>query len=158
MDLSDPGSWRWIWLIAMVLLGVGEMATAGSFFLAPFALGAAVAAVLAFASVALGVQWAAFLVISVAMVLAMRPLARRFEAKNQIDGIGANRQIGQRAQVIEAVGDASNPGMVLLGAEKWRAETDAGVTFEVGAAVKVAKVRGTRVVVTAAESDPSPAP
>lgn len=157
MDLSDPASWRWIWLMSMVLLGVGEMAAAGTFFLAPFAVGSAVAALLAFLSVSLGIQWAAFLVVSIAMVLAMRPLARRFEADNQVDGIGANRQIGQSARVTEAVGDAAHPGMVLLGAEKWRAETDSGLTLDIGTKVRVTEVRGTRVVVVA-DGDTPPRP
>ena len=42
MDSGDPEVWRWIWLIAAVVFGVGEMAVAGSFFLAPFAIGATV--------------------------------------------------------------------------------------------------------------------
>ena len=44
MTNGDPNDWRWIWIIAMVVFGVGEMGVAGSFFLAPFAIGAGVAA------------------------------------------------------------------------------------------------------------------
>ena len=40
MDLSSPEVWRWIWLGAAVLFGLGELSTAGSFFLLPFAIGA----------------------------------------------------------------------------------------------------------------------
>ena len=51
MDANDPETWRWIWLIAAVAFAIGEMATVGSFFLAPFAVGATVAAVLSFLGV-----------------------------------------------------------------------------------------------------------
>ena len=55
MSTGDPNVWRWIWIIAMVVFGIGEMGVAGSFFLAPFAIGAGAAAALAFAGVPLGV-------------------------------------------------------------------------------------------------------
>lgn len=147
MDTSDPNTWRWIWLGAMVVFGVGEMATAGSFFLAPFALGAAVAAILAFAGVNLGIEWVAFLGVSIVSFLAMRPLAHRLDKTENTLGVGATRHVGQSAQVTEAIGAGHEPGMVLLGAERWRAESADGMAIEVGAAVQVKEVRGTRVIV-----------
>ena len=54
MDTGSPEFWRWIWLIAMVVFGLGEISIAGSFFLAPFAAGAGVAALLAFVGVPVG--------------------------------------------------------------------------------------------------------
>src|SRR5690606_4830686 len=49
VDMGSPEFWRWVWLVAAAVFTLGEMAVAGSFFLAPFAIGAAVAAILAFA-------------------------------------------------------------------------------------------------------------
>ncbi|HET8930837.1 MAG TPA: NfeD family protein [Acidimicrobiales bacterium] len=147
MDLGEPHTWQWIWLVAMVVFGLGEMAAAGSFFLAPFALGAAVAAILAFLNVPLGIEWAAFLVVSVVSFLAMRPLARRLDRENRSAGIGANRLLGQAAQVTEAIGNGHMPGMVLLGGEKWRAESADGQEIAADTPVVVTDVRGTRVVV-----------
>lgn len=147
MDAGDPNTWRWIWLAAMVVFGVGEMAVAGSFFLAPFALGAAVAAVLAFFGVDVGIEWVAFLAVSIVAFLAMRPLARRLDANEQAMGIGANRQIGRTAQVIEPIGGPHAPGMVLLGAERWRADSSGGQAIAVDTKVVVTEVRGTRVLV-----------
>ncbi len=62
--VDEPEFWRWMWLGAAVVFGLGEMTSPGSFFLAPFALGAAVAAVLSFLGVPVGVSWLAFIVVS----------------------------------------------------------------------------------------------
>ena len=70
--MDEPEQWRWIWLGAAVLFGIGEMATPGAFFLAPFAIGAVVASALAFADVGLAGEWAAFVGISVAAFAALR--------------------------------------------------------------------------------------
>ncbi len=147
MDLNDPDTWRWIWLVAMVLFGVGEIAMVGSFFLIPFAIGAAVAAVLAFVDVVLGVQWLAFLVVSGVSFLAMRPLARRMDVNASISGIGAHRQVGSDATVVEDVGGATDAGLVMIGAERWRAESVDGTKIPAGSPVVVTEVKGTRVVV-----------
>lgn len=148
MNTGDPDFWRWVWLIAMVVFGIGEIAFAGTFFLAPFAIGAGIAAILAFMGVTLGIEWAVFLVVSVAMFLALRPIAHRLDAEGPILGIGSNRQLGQRAQVIEAINGENEPGMVMLGAEKWRAESSTGEPIDSGTTVFVTEVRGTRVFVS----------
>lgn len=153
MDTGDPNFWRWVWLVAMVVFGLGEMAVAGSFFLAPFAVGAGVAAILAFAGVPLAWEWAAFLGVSVLSFAALRPIARRLDAEGPALGIGSSRQIGQRAQVIEMIGGEHDHGTVRLDREMWRAESADGGVIPSGATVIVTEVRGTRVVVTAAPDE-----
>lgn len=158
MDSGDPETWRWIWLVAAVVFAGGEIAVAGSFFLAPFALGAAAATVFAFAGAGLAVQWAVFLGVSVASFLALRPLARRLDTNNATPGVGSSRQIGQRARVLEPIDGEHEYGLVLLDREKWRAESQTGQVIPVGATVVVVEVRGTRVVVAPAEPvDPADA-
>ena len=151
MDSGDPEVWRWIWLITAVVFAVGEMAVAGSFFLAPFALGAAPAAIAGFAGAGLAVQWALFLGVSVGSFLALRPLARRLSNSTPQPGVGSSRQVGQRARVIEPIDGEHEYGMVQLDREKWRAESQTGQVIPVGATVVVVEVRGTRVVVAPAE-------
>jgi membrane protein implicated in regulation of membrane protease activity len=146
----EPESWRWIWLIVAVVAGAGEIAVAGSFFLAPFAIAAAVAAVLAFLGVSVAVQWVVFLVVAALLLAGLRPLARRLDANSPAtaSGIGAGRQVGQRARVVEAIDGVGDEGFVMLGAERWRAESADGVPIPEGANVIVTAVRGTRVMVT----------
>lgn len=156
MDAGSPDTWRWIWLITMVAFGLGEIAIAGSFFLAPFALGAGVAAVLAFAGVAVGIEWAAFLAVSIGAFVALRPVAKRLDAEGPVLGVGSHRQIGQRARVVEPIDGEHDHGTVLLGRERWRAESQTGQAIPVDSVVVVVEVRGTRVVV--APADPPIAP
>lgn len=158
MDWGEPETWRWIWLIAVVVFGVGEMAVAGSFFLAPFAIGAGVAAILAFAGVALGIEWAAFLSVSVGSFLALRPIAKRLDLDGPVLGIGSHRQIGQTARVIETIDGTTDLGSVMLGAEHWRAESTDGLQIPVGASVSVVEVRGTRLLVRYDPTIAAPSP
>ena len=145
--MDEPEQWRWIWLGVAVLFGIGEMTSPGSFFLAPFAIGAAVAAILAFADVPLMGEWAAFVGISVASFVALRPLAKRLDAQGSSDGIGARRLIGRAGTVLEDI-PAGGMGMVNVDREQWRAESTTATALPAGTAVRVAEVEGTRVIVT----------
>jgi membrane protein implicated in regulation of membrane protease activity len=145
--MDDPEQWRWIWLGAAVLFGTGEMATPGSFFLAPFALGAAVAAALAFGDVGVAGEWAAFVGISVAALVALRPLARRLNREGASDGIGSRRLIGRHGIVLSAI-TPNELGVVRVDREEWRAESAERSLIPEGTPIRVTDVEGTRVIVT----------
>jgi membrane protein implicated in regulation of membrane protease activity len=146
--MDSPEIWRWIWLAAAVLFGLGEMATVGSFFLLPFALGALVASLLAFAGVGIGLEWLAFVVVSLGTLLALRPIARRLDRNEPTDGIGAKRLIGQPALVLAEIKPGIHElGMVRVHREEWRAESVDGAAVPAGSTVRIVDVRGTRVVV-----------
>jgi membrane protein implicated in regulation of membrane protease activity len=152
--VDDPESWRWIWLGAAVVFGLGEMATPGSFFLAPFAIGAAIAAALAFGDASVLVEWTAFVVISVGCLLALRPLAHRLDRVGVTDGVGSRRLIGRPGLVLHAI-SAGDLGTVRVDREEWRAISADGASLEAGAAVVITDVEGTKVVVTAAKEPTS---
>ena len=147
--MDEPETWRWIWLLAAAVFAGGEMAIAGSFFLAPFAVGAAVATALAFLDVGLAGQWAAFVGISFGAFALMRPLARRLDSGEPSDGIGSRRLIGQGGTVLEAIPAGEHQsGLVRVHREEWRAETVDGRPVETGGTVKVVEQRGTRLIVS----------
>jgi membrane protein implicated in regulation of membrane protease activity len=148
--LESPDTWRWIWTAAAVLFFVGEMATAGSFFALPFGLGAALAAIFAFAGVDVTWEWAAFLVASGIASAVLWPLGKRMDRRGTpTEGTpGSRRWIGQRAEVIEAIpGGISGTGVIRLEREQWRAESADGTPIEEGAVVQVVRIDGTRAVV-----------
>jgi membrane protein implicated in regulation of membrane protease activity len=146
--MDDPETWRWIWLVTAAVFFVGEMTMAGTFFLAPFALGAAVAAILAFADVGLAGQWLAFVGVSVAAFASLRPLAKKLDRGEPTEGIGSKRLIGQTATVLEPIPAGQHElGMVRVHREEWRAESIDGNPIDAGALVKVVEQRGTRLVV-----------
>lgn len=155
--MDSPDEWRWVWIIATAVFAVGEMATPGSFFLAPFAIGAFVAAILAFADVSVTIEWTVFLIVSIAALAALRPVARRLDRAAVDHGIGSRRLVGTRATVLKAIPGDAELGLVRLEREEWRAQSTDGTPIPVGATVRVADVQGTRVLV-AAETLPATPP
>lgn len=147
MDFGSPEIWRWIWLVAVVGFTLGELAVAGSFFLAPFALGAIVAAVAAFAGVPLGAEWALFLAGSAASFAALRPFARQLENRATYSHVGAGRWVSREALVLEDIPGGPGVGRVRLDREEWRAESLTGAPIRAGSTVLVSRVDGTRLVV-----------
>jgi membrane protein implicated in regulation of membrane protease activity len=155
--MDSPDEWRWVWIIATAVFAVGEMATPGSFFLAPFAIGAFVAAILAFADVSVTIEWAVFLIVSIAALAALRPVARRLDLNAVDHGVGSRRLVGTRATVLKAIPGDDELGLVRLDREEWRAQSTDGTPIPVGATVRVADVQGTRVLV-AVETLPATPP
>jgi membrane protein implicated in regulation of membrane protease activity len=148
--LDSPDTWRWIWTGAALVFYVGEMLTAGSFFALPFALGATVAAILAFAGVDVEVTWLFFVLISGVASAVLWPLAKRLDRRGTpVEGTpGARRWIGQRAEVIDPIpGGIAGTGTIRLEREQWRAESADGTPIEAGAVVSVVRIDGTRAVV-----------
>lgn len=147
--MEDPDTWRWIWLIAIGVFGVGEALIAGSFFLLPFAAGALVAALVAFAGASVAVQWVVFVAVSLAGSLLLIPLRRRLDRVEPQDGIGSRRLIGQDAVVEAAIPAGPGAvGQVRIGRESWRAESSDHRPVDAGATVRVLDVRGTAVIVS----------
>lgn len=153
--MDDPVVWGGIWLAAAATLGVGEMLTAGSFWLVPFAVAAIPAAIISFLGAPIAVGWLVFLLGSVAAFLAMRPLAKRLDIDvPNIPGIGANRLVGHDAVITEDIPwGAEVHGMVRAGGEIWNALSVGDMGIPAGTEVRIVEVRGTRVVV-----EPVPAP
>lgn len=146
--MDDPDLWRWIWLAAVGVFAIGEIAIAGSFFLAPFAVGAVAGGVVAFAGGSIALQWLAFVVVSALAAVSLVPLRRRLDRVEPQTGFGSQRLLGQYAEVLIAIpGVPGDTGTVRLGREEWRAESADRVPIAVGSVVKVVDVRGTRVVV-----------
>lgn len=148
--LDSPDTWRWIWALTAVVFYVGEMATAGAFFALPFALGATLATILAFAGVGVTWEWAAFVVASAVASAILWPLAKRLDRRGtKSEGTpGSRRWIGQRAEVIQSIpGGVSQTGLIRLEREQWRAESVDGQPIEAGTTVQVIRIDGTRAIV-----------
>ena len=152
MDFGSPDMWRWIWLVAAVAATVGELSFAGSFALAPFAVGAFAAAVTAFAGLPVVVGWVVFIVTSLVMSAAMRPLARRLDATTPRHAIGSTRWAGREGVVLREIPAGSGQtGLIRLDREEWRAESLTGARIAAGSTVLVSRVDGTRLVVVPLE-------
>lgn len=142
-DNVDNEVWRWLWTIFALVMGLGEIFTAG-FFLLPFAIGAASAALLAWLNVGILAQWLVFFGVSAFSFAYLRKYVRRQDEADQ-PLVGANRWIGQEGVVLESIDPMSGRGMVRILNEEWRASAMGPV--ETGTRVIVVGVKGTRLIV-----------
>lgn len=134
-----------IWLIVAVAFGVGEIATLG-FFLAPFAGGALVAALVAGAGAGDVASWIAFLVVSVVLLAALRPVALRHRKQAPQLRTGTAALVGRTATVVERVG--GDEGCVRLDGEIWTARAyDEDQVYEPGTRVQVLEIKGATALV-----------
>lgn len=145
----DNEVWRWLWTIFALVMGVGEIFTAG-FFLLPFAVGAAAAAVLAWIGTGVVAQWLVFFGVSLfAMAYLRKFIARQDEGDQPV--LGANRWVTSPGIVLEDINPATGQGMVKVGQEEWRAM--AHQPIREGTPIVVTEVRGTRFVVEPLETN-----
>ena len=139
----DNEMWRWLWTIFAIALGIGEMFTAG-FFLLPFAIGGAAAAILAWLGANVIAQWLVFFGVStISLVYLRRFIGRQDEGEQP--RVGANRWIGSEGVVLQGIDPHTGTGMVRILNEEWRA-TSLG-KIPVGARIIVTAVDGTRLLV-----------
>jgi membrane protein implicated in regulation of membrane protease activity len=134
-----------IWLIVAVVFGVGEIATLG-FFLAPFAGGALIAALVSAVGAGTAVSLVAFLVVSLVLLAALRPIALRHRQQAPSLRTGTAALVGKSATVVEAVG--ANEGCIRLDGEIWTARPyDEDQVFAAGTRVQVLEIRGATALV-----------
>ena len=136
-----------LWLILAVIFAVGEIATLG-FFLAPFAGGAAVAAVVSAIGVPFVGSLAVFLVVSVILLAALRPLARSHRRMPPSLRTGTAALVGKSATVVERIANDEGVGCVRLNGEVWTARSfDDDKVIEPGTRVHVMEIRGATALV-----------
>ena len=144
----DNEVWRWVWTGLALLMGLGEIVTAG-FFLLPFAIGAGLAAVAAWVGAADIVQWLLFFVGTGISMLYIRRFMRTQDEDSGLV-VGPGRYVGMEALVLETIDTGANTGLIRVEAEEWRATTE-GAPIDEGKRVKVVALRGTRLVVREVE-------
>jgi membrane protein implicated in regulation of membrane protease activity len=136
-----------IWLIVAVVFAVGEIATLG-FFLAPFAGGALIAAIVSAAGGGDIVSWIAFLVTSTVALAALRPVARSHRRQPPQLRTGTAALVGRTAVVLERIANDEDVGCVKLEGERWRARAyDDDEVIPEGARVQVVEIRGATALV-----------
>jgi len=144
-DPVENELWRWLWTGLAVVMGIGEIFSAG-FFLLPFAIGAAAAAVLAWIGTSVLSQWIVFFAVSiVALVYLRRFVDRQDQAVPH--RVGANRWVGSTGVVLEEIDPDTASGLVRVDSEEWRATSLHGNTIPVGARIVVRNVSGARLIV-----------
>ena len=136
-----------VWIVAAVALAVGEMLTT-SFFLGPFAGGAVVAALAALAGGGWVVSTLVFLAVSIALLLFVRPVAKRHLRQPPALRTGIAALIGRQAVVLERIANDEGVGVARIDGEVWTARAfDDDRVIEPGERVIVIEIRGATALV-----------
>jgi membrane protein implicated in regulation of membrane protease activity len=141
---------EWIvWLLVACGFGVGEVTLTAGFWLAPFALGAAAAAVLDAAGIGEPVDFIVFLVFTVGALVSLRPIvASRLISSVPTLRTGGAALIGQHGVVLEPIVNHEGVGTVKIGGEVWTARAyDEHAEIAAGTNVEIVEIRGATALV-----------
>ncbi|WP_329215928.1 NfeD family protein [Streptomyces sp. NBC_01485] len=142
--MNDIDAWVW-WLVGAAALGIPLVVTAMPEF-GMFAVGAVAAAIVAGLGFGAVAQVLVFIVVSVALIAVVRPIAIRHSKQGPRLATGIDALKGKQAVVLERV-DGSG-GRIKLAGEVWSARAlDTGRVYEVGQEVDVVDIEGATAIV-----------
>lgn len=121
-----------IWIAAMVVFGIVEAATAGL--------------IAAICGGAVWLQVTLFFVVSIAALLATRPLVRKMMAKSIVP-TNADAVLGKEARVTETIDNNAPTGAVYVEGKTWSARSESGEVLPEGAMVRIARMEGVKLFV-----------
>ena len=120
----------------------------GGFYLAPFALGAALAAVVSLLGVGAALTAIVFLLASAIVFGTLRPVARRHRRLPPSIRTGAAALIGRPGIVLERIANDEGVGCVKIDGEVWTARSyDEHEVIDAGEKVEVVEIRGATALV-----------
>ncbi len=134
------------WLVLMVVFLLAEAATVTIVSLW-FAAGALAAMITALLNGAVWLQAAVFLAVSVILLIALRPLVRRYVTP-KLTATNVDSVIGSTGLVSVAIDNVAASGQVKLGGMVWTARSTSGTVIPEGTYVKVDKIEGVKAFVT----------
>ena len=137
------------WLVIVAVMLVVEIFTMG---LTPiwFSLGAVFAAIAAGFGLSLWIQIALFAVMSVIIMISIRPFAMKVMDNNKIK-TNIDEMIGEQVEVIEDIDNQKEQGRVRLRGVEWMARSVDGEKIPAGKVVTVEAVTGVKLMVKTQE-------
>ncbi|MBQ6840284.1 MAG: NfeD family protein [Oscillospiraceae bacterium] len=143
---------NWAAIVWFILLIVFLLVEANTVTLVSgwFAVGAAVAIIASLLGAPIWLQSVLFLVVAIGLLLALRPLLRK-HIKPRLVKTNVDSVIGSTGIVTARIDNIHAAGQVKLGAMEWTARSTAGQILEEGTLVRVDRIEGVKVFVTATE-------
>ncbi|MFD8726235.1 membrane protein implicated in regulation of membrane protease activity [Streptomyces sp. Ag109_O5-1] len=142
--MNNIDAWVW-WLVVAAALGIPLVVTAMPEF-GMFAAGAVVAAGTAGLGAGVVLQVLVFVVVSVALIAVVRPIANRHALQRPQLATGVDALKGKQAVVLERVDGAD--GRIKLAGEIWSARSlHPDRAYEVGQEVDVVEIEGATAIV-----------
>ncbi len=135
-----------IWLVLLILFAVVEALTVGLVSVW-FAAGALVALLSTYFTGNVWVQIVLFLLVSIATMAVLRPLARKYVLPTVVP-TNADRVIGQEAVVTEGIDNLTGKGAVVVFGVAWTARSEDGSPIPEGTRVTVKRIEGVKLFVS----------
>jgi membrane protein implicated in regulation of membrane protease activity len=137
-----------LWLIAAVIFAVAEVVNL-SFYLFPFAVGAAGAALVGLAGGGMALELVTFAALTGVSFTVVRPIARRHLNVPPQIRTGTAALVGRTAIVTQRIVNDDGVGAVRLDGEVWSARAyDEDKVIEPGTRVHVMEIRGATALVS----------
>ena len=133
------------WLIAMIALFVIEALVPGLVSIW-FAIGALAALISALVNAPLWLQIAWFFIVSVALLILTRPLAKKY-VNGRVQPTNADVVIGKSAVVTEEINNVLGTGAVSVGGKEWTARAEGEEPIAEGKVVSVLRIEGVKLIV-----------
>ena len=137
------------WLIAMVIFAVAEAMTV-SLVSIWFAAGALGAIIVALTGGGLAFQVTVFLVLAIALLLSLRGIVRK-HIRPRVTRTNIDSVIGATGVVLTPVNNIAALGQVQIGGVEWSARSSDNSHIPAGTLVRVDRIEGVKVFVTAVE-------
>ena len=138
-----------VWLVLMVAFLILEACTVMMVSLW-FAGGALSAMVVAMLGGEIWLQCVVFVAVSALLLLSLRPLTKKYFTpkltKTNVDAV-----VGKTGTVTERIDNVHASGTVKLDALEWTARSSDGAPIEAGTQIRVDRIEGVKVFVTALE-------
>lgn len=137
---------QYVWLAFVILFVVAEGMTVGLVSIW-FAGGSLVAMLLAMAGAGIGWQMLAFLIVSAGLLMATRPLAKKY-INSKKEKTNYKSVIGEVAKVTENIDNYNQTGAAFADGKEWTARaTEDTVIIKKDTLVKVVAIEGVKLIV-----------
>ena len=139
----------WIWIAVIVAAVVVEVASMQLLSIW-FAIGGVAALITSFLTDSIAIQIFVFIVVSAMAVALIFPTVRKSMNKEHVK-TNADRYVGKLAVVTEEISNINAKGQVKVDNQIWSARSEDGREIPAGTKVKVLRIEGVKLIVSAAE-------
>ena len=115
-----------------------------------FAIGAVCALITALLGAPVWLQIVWFVLISVILLIATRPLAKKY-VNGRRQPTNADRLLGQNVRVTERIDNIDGTGAVFADGKTWTARSEDGSIIEAESLVTVRRIEGVKLIVASGE-------
>lgn len=138
-----------LWLVLLIVFAVLEASTVSLVSLW-FMGGALTALIAALCGAEIWLQIILFFVVSIALLLCLRPLSKKLLKKRKV-ATNADSNIGKTAVVTETIDNLRGTGAVKISGVEWSARSVDDSVLEKDAVVRILRIEGVKVCVERAE-------